>query len=498
MVLSLALIYCFVADRTHVFNKGQKHFSSQVFHSLWTMSCIIGLLTIRRSKTSQKTRSLIPLENQNLFEAFLSRDQTDEWKGWMQCIILIYHYTGASKILWIYKIVRVLVASYLFMTGYGHTLFFYRTGDYSFKRFISTMIRLNTLSLLLPYIMGTNYLFYYFAPLVSFWFVVIFLTMRIQHTSNDRLSHLLSKIFCSSIIVTFLIKIPGILETASDLLSYACRIQWDIREWRFRVSLDLYIVYAGMLLGAWSARSSAFEGKELLPSVPNRCKRERPSPLRMIMLVLAIVLLPAYFVGFNYIDFNKIAYNKWHPYSSFIPVISFVVLRNSSYQFRTHHSAAFAWLGRCSLETFTLQYHIWLAGDTKGLLRLGVFDHPYGGGLEDFLMLTTVFLWFSWNVAWATGILTTWMVETNLVGSTVLVAEKVENLNGTGTQDQARSTNGEPGKLHQLGILLRTTMSREKGLCSQRSDLRLRVGLGILLIWIANLVSRSSSTTTLN
>lgn len=64
---SLALIYC--ADRSNLWLKEQKQFNPWAFGSLCLSSLVLGLGTIVRKDKDM---------------GFLNREQTDEWKGWMQ------------------------------------------------------------------------------------------------------------------------------------------------------------------------------------------------------------------------------------------------------------------------------------------------------------------------------------------------------------------------------------------------------------------------------
>ena len=416
IVFCLAIWYCYYADRSQVFNKLHKQFYMSEFAVLCCLAGILGLISIRVSKPIENDRNSNRVgASMSMDQPFLSREQTDEWKGWMQFIILIYHYTGASTEISIYRIVRLLVAAYLFMTGFGHTVYFLKKKDYSFRRVAAALVRLNLLSCALPYAMRTDYLFYYFAPLVSMWFLIVFATLAIGQSLNNKSSLLLGKIILSAVVVTTSTKLRGPFELLFLLLKWTCGIYWDVNEWRFRVSLDLFIVYIGMVCAvffiSWTtSKKPAATDNEDIQRVLQIWHLVRQG---LVVLSSLLVILGYWAVTRQWT--TKSAYNGWHPYISFLPILAFIILRNAHRQLRNVHSSVFAWLGRCSLETFTLQFHIWLAADTKGILSLGVFPEKGVGRWIEFTIMTAVFLWGSWCVAAATTVLTEWIITAGRV-----------------------------------------------------------------------------------
>ncbi|XP_006454684.1 hypothetical protein AGABI2DRAFT_198117 [Agaricus bisporus var. bisporus H97] len=378
LTLSAGALLIYVADRTGLWLKEQKQFDFWAFTFLSLVSVIFGVSTIRKGDKDM---------------GFLNRDQTDEWKGWMQLAILIYHFFGASKISGIYNPIRTLVASYLFMSGYGHTTFYLRKADFSFTRVAQIMVRLNLITVLLAYTMDTDYMFYYFAPLVSMWYLIIYATLFAGSRYNERTAFLLGKIFLSASFVTWFFEAKWPLELLFGLLKDVFNIQWSAKEWTFRVTLDLWIVYVGMLTAFAVIKIREYQ----LTDHPMW-----PATVKVVTVVSAFIIL--WFFAFELMQESKFTYNAWHPYISPFPVLAFVVLRNANATLRSAVSKAFVFVGKCSLELFIVQYHFWLAGDTKGVLLImpGTKWRPV-----NFVLTSFVFVYLCHRIANATAQVTT-------------------------------------------------------------------------------------------
>jgi N-acetylneuraminate 9-O-acetyltransferase len=69
LIVSSAIMLIYLADRTHFWLKEQKQFDPWVFGFLTLTALGVGLGTVKRAEKDL---------------GFLNREQTDEWKGWMQ------------------------------------------------------------------------------------------------------------------------------------------------------------------------------------------------------------------------------------------------------------------------------------------------------------------------------------------------------------------------------------------------------------------------------
>jgi hypothetical protein len=242
--------------------------------------------------------------------------------------------------------------------------------------------------------MDTDYISYYFTPLVSMWYLVVYLTMLTGGARvNDRAPLLVIKILLFAGLMAWFMNESWLLEALFDILHRFCAIRWSAHEWAFRVNLDIWIVFVGMLTAV-----AATKIRE------HRCTGHRWWPFVVTGSVGLSVLVLVWFFAFELYQDSKFTYNAWHPYISIFPIFAFVILRNSSAVLRSASSKAFAFVGKCSLEAFIIQYHIWLAGDAKGILLIipGTRWRPF-----NFILTTIIFLYICDRVAYATVEITT-------------------------------------------------------------------------------------------
>lgn len=240
--------------------------------------------------------------------------------------------------------------------------------------------------------MNTDYISYYFSPLVSMWFLIIYVTMGVGAKFNASTPFVLAKIVVSATFVTWFMREEWPLQALFSFLERVFYIHWSAKEWSFRVQLDMWIVYVGM-----SSSIAVIKLREY------RLTDDHRWPLVQKAVLGLSVLSVIWFFAFELLQESKFMYNHWHPFISFIPVLAFAFLRNASVILRSASSGIFGFVGKCSLETFILQYHIWLAGDTKGVLLVipGTHLRPV-----NFVVTTVMFIYVSDRMAWATGEIT--------------------------------------------------------------------------------------------
>ncbi|XP_038827582.1 N-acetylneuraminate 9-O-acetyltransferase-like isoform X2 [Salvelinus namaycush] len=356
--MGLIMAYFYLCDRADIFMKEQKFYTHTTFFIPLIYMFVLGIFYSENSKETK----------------LLNREQTDEWKGWMQLVILIYHISGASAFIPVYMHVRVLVAAYLFQTGYGHFSFFWLKGDFGLYRVCQVLFRLNFLVIVLCLVMDRPYQFYYFVPLVTFWFVIIYATMAMwpqilqKKANGSGMWHIgiLVKLLGLLLFICFFAYSQGLFENIFSVwpVSKLFELNGSIHEWWFRWKLDRFAIIHGMLFACVYLVLQKCQ-------VLSEGKGEPLFSIRIsnILLLISVVSFMTYSIWASSCK-NKTECNEMHPYISGLQILAFILIRNIPGYARSLYSSFFAWFGKISLELFICQYHIWLAADTKGILVL--------------------------------------------------------------------------------------------------------------------------------
>ena len=121
----------------------------------------------------------------------------------------------------------------------------------------------------------------------------------------------------------------------------------ELHEWFFRSGLDHLVWVVGMLSAfsfPWCDRQ--LQAIETLPA-------GRRAVTRVVVGGVALVVGGWWFV--EIFMRPKLLYNKVHPFTSWIPIMCYCVLRNLTPTLRRWHMHLFAWTGKITLETYILQ-----------------------------------------------------------------------------------------------------------------------------------------------
>jgi hypothetical protein len=275
----------------------------------------------------------------------------------------------------------------VFLTGYGNVSFFYLKKDYSSIRVIQMLWRLNFLVVFLCLTQGTTYILYYICLLHTYFFLMVYATMSIAKHVNYTKYGIRFKFAVLAIIIflvwdvdTGIFRLLHVLFLGeTPVLGATAGTMW---EWYFRSTLDHWSTFLGMLFALNFPITSLF------------FRKLEAQPLPRVVAVkgaMALCLIGAtYFWVNGPFQLGKFDYNQTNAYFGWIPMISYIYLRNLTPWLRGHSLELLHQIGKTTLETYLMQHHIWLTSDAKTLLTL-----IPGWPKMNFLLVTIIYFCLS-------------------------------------------------------------------------------------------------------
>lgn len=276
--------------------------------------------------------------------------------GFLWCIVSYtespfrfqYHYYRAYSV---YNIIRVFVSAYVWMTGFGNFLYFEKKQDFSLDRAVSMWLRINYFPLLLSFSLNVSLESYYVVPLHTAGFFITMATCYVANVLKNRGWEDYWQRNGAAIALCLLVHVI-FYETP---LVNSLKLFSD--EYHFRFQADKYTAFVGILSGfCW----------EKFKQYMQWCYAgERTQTYAMwAQRVGGVSLIYIWWALFGHIN-DKFTYNPVHPYCFWLPIAGWLMIRNSSKYLCELHSEALEFFGKITLETYVLQFHVFMNHNVK-------------------------------------------------------------------------------------------------------------------------------------
>ena len=284
---------------------------------------------------------------------------------------LQYHYYRNRTI---YNEIRVLVSAYVWMTGFGNFLYFDKKQDFSLERGVSMWVRINYFPLMLSLFLSVKLELYYVVPLHTVGFFMTMATCYGAKVLREKYPQKLNqeKSNMAAIGICLLVHVLFFETSMKGLLA------WFSPEYEFRFRTDKYSAWFGMLCGFLWARCKAYmqwcygedgnsSATEVSSGDAEQDKKSQNPKKQQAMYIQrgggAALLLVWYFAFGTESDKHK--YNPMHPFIFWMPIAGWLMLRNSSKRLTEMHSTVLEFMGRITLETYVLQFHVFMCKNVQ-------------------------------------------------------------------------------------------------------------------------------------